>query len=208
MNPKTFFPSLIAVLLACGMLSVLWIVGKLEPANSKEVKPALMETPAAAEEEAMPEQLAAGPAVGEAPKVEDFGQDEIARGKDVYKKANCIGCHKWHGGGGGSYGGAALSLRETVLNHEQIVEVVACGRPATGMPAFHRQAYKGYDCYGLKWDELEEDKPPKPPKRLREPDIASVATYIIEKIKGKGEMTQAQCIDFWGEGARECERFE
>ena len=24
-------------------------------------------------------------------------------GKAVYKKANCVGCHKWHGGGGGGY---------------------------------------------------------------------------------------------------------
>ena len=32
-------------------------------------------------------------------------------GRRVYEKANCVGCHKWHGGGGGGYGGAALSLR-------------------------------------------------------------------------------------------------
>ena len=36
-------------------------------------------------------------------------------GRRVYEKANCVGCHKWHGGGGGGYGGAALSLRETAL---------------------------------------------------------------------------------------------
>ncbi|MCE2509390.1 MAG: cytochrome c [Alphaproteobacteria bacterium] len=202
MNPKTFLPSLIAVLLACGMLSTLWIAGKLEPANSKE-------TPStAAEEPAAPEELAAAPGVGKAPKVTTEGKDDLAHGKEVYKKANCAGCHKWHGGGGGSYGGAALSLRETILNQEQIVEVIACGRPGTGMPAFHRQAYKGYDCFGMTWDELGEDKPPKPPKRLRIPDIESVAAYIVEKIKGKGDMTKAQCVDFWGEGARECGRFE
>jgi len=201
MNPKTFFPSLIAVLLACGMLSALWLAGKLEPANSHAAAPT--ET---TEETA--EQLAAGPGVGKAPKVEGEGLDTLARGKHVYKKANCIGCHKWHGGGGGSYGGAALSLRETILNREQLIEVIACGRPGTGMPAFHRKAYKGYDCFGMTWEELGEDKPPKPAKRLREPDLASVAAYVIERIKGKGEMTKAQCVDFWGEGARECGRFK
>ena len=36
-----------------------------------------------------------------------------ADGKQVYESANCMGCHKWHGQGGGGYGGVALSLRET-----------------------------------------------------------------------------------------------
>jgi len=197
MRQKTSLPLLIAVLLACSVIFVFWLSDRLEPTNSH----------AAAQTETY-QQLAAGPAVGKAPKVEGEGLDELARGKHVYKKANCIGCHKWHGGGGGSYGGAALSLRETILNREQIIEVVACGRPGTGMPAFHRKAYKGYDCFGMTWDELGEDKPPKPAKRLREPDLASVAAYVIEKVKGKGKMTKAQCTEFWGEGARECDRFK
>ncbi len=33
-----------------------------------------------------------------------------------------VGCHKWHGNGGG-YGGDALSLRHTQLTREQIVTV-------------------------------------------------------------------------------------
>ena len=102
MNPKIFVPSLIAVLLACGMLLALWLGGKLEPANSHEATP--IETT---------EQLAAGPAVGRAPKIEGEGPDALARGKHVYRQANCVGCHKWHGGGGGSYGGGrALAPRD------------------------------------------------------------------------------------------------
>ena len=50
-------------------------------------------------------------------------------GRRVYEKANCVGCHKWHGGGG--YGGAALSLRETTLERVDLIEVIRCGRPAT-----------------------------------------------------------------------------
>jgi mono/diheme cytochrome c family protein len=52
-------------------------------------------------------------------------------GRRVYEKANCVGCHKWHGGGGGGYGGAALSLRETTLERADLIEVIRCGRPAT-----------------------------------------------------------------------------
>ena len=55
-------------------------------------------------------------------------------GKAVYKRANCVGCHKWHGNGGGGYGGDALSLRKTELTREQIAETVGCGRPGKGMP--------------------------------------------------------------------------
>ena len=62
-------------------------------------------------------------------------------GRRVYEKANCVGCHKWHGGGGGGYGGAALSLRETALERGELIEVIRCGRPATRMPYHDRKAY-------------------------------------------------------------------
>ena len=47
-------------------------------------------------------------------------QDRTDVGKQVFKSANCVGCHKWHGNGGGGYGGDALSLRKTELTREQI----------------------------------------------------------------------------------------
>src|SRR5262245_28048876 len=82
-----------------------------------------------------------------------FGQsagrsDPTSAGKHVYQVANCMGCHKWHGNGGGGYGGEALSLRKTQLTREQIVETVSCGRPGTGMPFFMRGAYDATTCYG------------------------------------------------------------
>ena len=69
-----------------------------------------------------------------APTLAQGGPGRAGDGKQVYQKANCVGCHKWHGGGGGGYGGAALSLRASSLTREQIVEIVNCGRPGTGMP--------------------------------------------------------------------------
>jgi mono/diheme cytochrome c family protein len=50
--------------------------------------------------------------------------DPTDAGKAVFKRANCFGCHKWHGNGGGGYGGDALSLRKTQLAREQIIETV------------------------------------------------------------------------------------
>ena len=52
--------------------------------------------------------------------------DPADAGKAVFKRANCFGCHKWHGNGGGGYGGDALSLRKTELTREQIIETVGC----------------------------------------------------------------------------------
>ena len=39
-------------------------------------------------------------------------------GLNVYKKGNCMGCHSWHGKGGGGYG-AGVSLRNMKLTKMQ-----------------------------------------------------------------------------------------
>ena len=128
-------------------------------------------------------------------------------GKDVYQKANCIGCHKWHGGGGGGYGGAALSLRETMLDAAGLKLTVRCGRPATGMPYHDRSAYQGDDtsCYGLTKEDLGEDLPPRARSFLREPQIDEVVDYVLTHLKGKGAPTKEECVEFWGEGSKECQ---
>lgn len=125
-------------------------------------------------------------------------------GKRVYQRANCVGCHKWHGGGGGGYGGAALSLRATELTREQIVEVVACGRPGTGMPYHRRGAYDGEGCYGLNREALGKDAPPETTAFLRPSEMEAVADYVLAAMKGRGEPSYADCAAFFGEGARVC----
>jgi mono/diheme cytochrome c family protein len=63
--------------------------------------------------------------------------DPTNAGKAVFSKANCVGCHKWHGHGGGGYGGDALSLRKTELTREQIIETVAAGGRAPRCRSSH-----------------------------------------------------------------------
>ena len=85
-------------------------------------------------------------------------ENNLETGQAIYKRANCVGCHKWHGDGGGGYGGAALSLRKTELDKRQIMETVKCGRPGTGMPYFSRDSYTSDgapQCYGLTSKDLE-----------------------------------------------------
>ena len=59
---------------------------------------------------------------------------ELRKGKRVYKR--CVPCHKQDGSGGPSYGGYAASLRDTQLNHTEIVAVITDGRRDKGMPTF------------------------------------------------------------------------
>ena len=139
------------------------------------------------------------------PSAQAAGQ--VAEGQRVFKAANCVGCHKWHGGGGGGYGGDALSLRATQLTREQIIETVSCGRPGTGMPYFQRGAYDGdqHPCYGMGRQELGKDMPVEAPSTfLRPAEIAAVADYVIADVKGRGEPTFAECVAFFGDGSRVC----
>jgi hypothetical protein len=123
----------------------------------------------------------------------------------VYEKANCVGCHKWHGGGGGGYGGVALSLRETVLERAELVEVIRCGRPATRMPYHDRNAYRTVECYGgMTKADLGADFPPKAATFLRPEEIEAVADYVIAHVQGKGAPTHDDCIAFWGPDSHEC----
>jgi hypothetical protein len=132
-------------------------------------------------------------------------------GRAIYKRANCLGCHKWHGDGGGGYGGAALSLRRTELDEQQIMETVRCGRPGTGMPYFSRDSYPSSDaphCYNLSSKDLESTHVAQANVFLRSEEIAAVAEYVISSIKGKGEPNLADCIAFFGEASKACDVYD
>jgi mono/diheme cytochrome c family protein len=127
-------------------------------------------------------------------------------GKAVYKKANCVGCHKWHGGGGGGYGGMALSLRETPLDTAGLTMVIRCGRPGTRMP-YHQRGVYGDDerhCYDTSAEELEGAMPPRAHYFLKDRDIAAVVEYVQTWIQGRGTPGYDDCVAFWGADARRC----
>ena len=129
-------------------------------------------------------------------------------GKAVYKRANCVGCHKWHGNGGGGYGGDALSLRKTELTREQIAETVGCGRPGKGMPFFTRGAYDTVKCYDMTREEAGSHMPPEANTFLRPGDIEAVADYVIAHIKGRGEPNYPECVSFFGDTSRVCDIYK
>ena len=134
--------------------------------------------------------------------------DPTEAGKAIFKRANCFGCHKWHGNGGGGYGGDALSLRRTELTHEQIVETVTCGRPGTGMPYFARGSYDAAKCFEMTRQDVGDRIPPEGGVFLRSPDIEAVAEYVLVKIKGKGEPNYEECVSFFGNTSRVCDIYK
>ena len=115
--------------------------------------------------------------------------DPTDAGKAVFKRANCFGCHKWHGnGGGGGY--------------------VSCGRPGTGMPFFVRGAYDTINCHGMNRQDAGSQMPPEANTFLRPNDIEAVADYVIAHIKGKGEPNYAECVSFFGDTSRVCDIYK
>ena len=81
---------------------------------------------------------------------EAHAQDASFGARLFRDKADCQFCHGVDGDGRGDARspGRAANLHETRLNREQLIEVIACGRPATEMPHFDKYAYEDRSCYG------------------------------------------------------------
>ncbi|SRR5579871_2188555 len=117
-----------------------------------------------------------------------FAQDTSFGQRLFQEKADCQFCHGIDGDGRGDprSPGRAANLHETHLNREQLVEVIACGRPGTEMPHFDRYAYEDTDCYGLKGKDLGNDAARDPHSTsLTKREIEAVVDYILAKFVGK-----------------------
>ena len=128
-------------------------------------------------------------------------------GLSAYKKGNCMGCHKWHGDGGPGYGGAALSLRESGLDREQLITIIACGRPGTNMPFFDKKAYIDERCFGMKFSDFEGDDKNRPLRAknfLNARQIDAVVDFIINDLQGQ-KVSKDYCLKFFGKPTRSCE---
>ncbi len=131
-------------------------------------------------------------------------------GLSTAKRANCMGCHKWHGDGGPGYGGAAMSLRKTSLGREQLIELIKCGRPGTNMPYFDRKAYIDDHCFGLTFNDFAEDvdnRPLRGKMYLNDRQIGAVVDFVITELQGH-EITKAYCEKYFGGPTRQCEALE
>ncbi len=122
---------------------------------------------------------------------------------NVYKKGNCMGCHSWHGKGGGGYG-AGVSLRNMDLTLDEIINVVKCGRPGTGMPYFLRKAYKEEKCYDTTFEDYDASYRPVSSKRFLSPkQIEAVSIFVREVLQNK-KLDKNYCEFFYEKGSKVC----
>ena len=110
-------------------------------------------------------------------------------GQRLYRdKADCQFCHGVNGDGHGDprSPGKAPDLHQTRLDREQLIEVIACGRPGSEMPHFDKYAYEAKDCYGLSAEELGKNIPPDPHSTsLNKREITALADFILATFVGK-----------------------
>jgi mono/diheme cytochrome c family protein len=116
------------------------------------------------------------------------GQDTSFGQRLFHDKADCQFCHGVNGDGHGDprSPGKASDLHKTLLTREQLVEVIACGRPGSEMPHFDKYAYEDKSCYGISAEEVGKNKPPDPHSTtLTKREIEAVADYVLAKFAGK-----------------------
>ena len=137
---------------------------------------------------------------------------DIAEGGRLFRqKANCQACHGWAGDGRkmDSQMPDGANLRETRLDRQDLVLVIKCGRPGSGMPAFDRFAYSDGRCYGLKQADLRASgqRMPDPPATLQVREVEAITDFLFAKVVKQGPMDHGKCIEFWGSEVEACGEF-
>src|SRR5262249_49639672 len=137
---------------------------------------------------------------------------DIAEGRRLFRqKANCQACHGWAGDGRkmDTQMPDGANLRESPLDRENLVMIIKCGRPGTGMPAFDKFAYGDGRCYGMKQADLRASgqRMPDPPATLQVREVEALADFLMVKVVRQGPMDHAKCVEFWGSDIETCQEF-
>jgi hypothetical protein len=134
---------------------------------------------------------------------------DLAEGMRLFQqKGDCQACHGWAGDGRkmDSQMPDGADLRALQMDRQTLITTIKCGRPGTGMPAFDKFAYSDGRCFGLKQADLRTRGLPMgdAPATLTPNEISLLADFLIAKIVGKGPLSRAQCIEFWGRAVDAC----
>jgi mono/diheme cytochrome c family protein len=137
---------------------------------------------------------------------------DLAEGMRLFQqKGNCQACHGWAGDGRkmDNQMPDGANLRETKLDRGNLIMVIKCGLPGTGMPAFDRLAYSDGRCYGRKLADLKAlgTTLPDPPATLQPREVETLVDFMLAKIVGKSQMNRARCAEYWGSAVDTCKEF-
>ena len=135
--------------------------------------------------------------------------DDVAEGMRLYRtKGDCQTCHGWAADGRkmDTQMPDGANLRTTRLNRELLLMTIKCGRPGKGMPAYDRLAYSDGRCYNMKKSDLEAKNLdlPDAPATLQVREMERILDFLQVKVIGKGPMTRAACIEYWGKEQDVC----
>lgn len=146
-------------------------------------------------------------ASAQTPPGQQFDPEIVARGLAVFRdKVDCASCHGWSGNGvpDDPRQPVGANLRATMMTREQLVMIIRCGIPGTGMPYFDRLAYSDGRCYGLTPAQLGANMPQASEVMLINRELEALATYIESELKGRSQFTLEECEAYHGVGAEFC----
>ena len=134
--------------------------------------------------------------------------DQIAADRAIWKKGDCSNCHGWSGNGHDTGPvPPGPSLRAIEFDFDSVREVVQCGRPGTNMPSHDRLAYTDKRCYGMTSADVGKQKPQKGTP-LKPEELDAVAAYVVGYLEGKGDVTKAECEEYYGAGNAVCNNYQ
>ena len=145
-----------------------------------------------------------------APQAHAQSAEDIAAGMSIFmQKGDCQACHGWAGDGRkmDNQMPDGANLRALSIDRDVLTMTIKCGRPGTGMPAFDRLAYSDGRCYGLKEADLRARglDLADPAATLQPNEVQALADFLLAKVVGKGQMTRAQCVEYWGKPVEACD---
>jgi hypothetical protein len=145
-----------------------------------------------------------------APQAHAQSAEDIAAGMSIFmQKGDCQACHGWAGDGRkmDNQMPDGANLRALSIDRDVLTMTIKCGRPGTGMPAFDRLAYSDGRCYGLKEADLRARglDLADPAATLQPNEVQALVDFLLAKVVGKGQMTRAQCVEYWGKPVEACD---
>ncbi len=100
------------------------------------------------------------------------------------------------------------NLRTTDLSPAEMFAVIKCGRPASLMPYFYRNAWKApRSCFCMTEDDVGGDLPDRGDRLMPDRLINALVAFIFRDLVGAGPVTFEHCRDFLGPQATRCEGY-
>jgi len=118
-------------------------------------------------------------------------------GADIWRQGGCFACHgNLAAGDGDPAYPAGPNLRRTGLDGEQLFEVIACGRPQSGMPAHLAGAYTEIACF-------EAPLGPVPGDiiltgQFTQEQVDLLVDFLMQNVVGVTRITRENCATFFG----------